>query len=186
MLNYAEATPQLDGGRIAGASVCDTLGNREGTVSAKAVIAAGGVFADELRKSVGAQPRLRPLRGSHLIFAGWRMPLACAVAFQHPADGRPVFAYPWQGATLAGTTDVDHRDSLANEPSISREELAYLLDAMRFQFPALELGERDVVATYAGVRPIVDESGAAPPKVSRDHAVWNERGLITKIGRAHV
>lgn len=181
-VNYAEATPRLDGDRVAGARVRDTLGKREGVVTAKAVIAAGGVFADELRANVGAPPRLRPLRGSHLIFSAWRVPLACAVAFEHPADGRPVFAYPWQGATLAGTTDIDHRDSLASEPSISREELAYLLDAMRFQFPVLELAEHDVVATYAGVRPVVDGSGAAPSKLSRDHVVYNDRGLITITG----
>jgi glycerol-3-phosphate dehydrogenase len=105
-----------------------------------------------------------------------------SVAFQHPADGRPVFAYPWQGATLAGTTDVDHRGDLAGEPSISREELTYLLGAMRFAFPALDLEERDVVATYAGVRPVVDGSGAAPSKLSRDHVVFNDRGLITITG----
>ncbi|HKE36061.1 MAG TPA: FAD-dependent oxidoreductase, partial [Candidatus Baltobacteraceae bacterium] len=95
---------------------------------------------------------------------------------------RPVFAYPWQGATLAGTTDIDHHDDLANEPSITRDEVAYLLEAMRFQFPVLDLHDRDVIATYAGVRPVVDGSGAAPSKLSRDHVVWNERGLITITG----
>ncbi|HZZ00535.1 MAG TPA: glycerol-3-phosphate dehydrogenase/oxidase [Candidatus Baltobacteraceae bacterium] len=182
VLNYASATPQLDGDSVAGARVRDTFGERDASVVAKAVIAAGGVFADELRASVGAETRLRPLRGSHLIFAAWRFPLACAVAFEHPADGRPVFAYPWQGATLAGTTDIDHHDDLANEPSITGDELAYLLDAMRFQFPSLELEARDVVATYAGVRPVVDGSGGAPSKLSRDHVVWSERGLITITG----
>lgn len=181
-LNYASATPQLEGDHVAGASVRDTLGDRETTVAAKAVIAATGVFADELRDTVGAAARLRPLRGSHLIFAAWRFPLACAVAFEHPADGRPVFAYPWQGATLAGTTDIDHREDLNDEPSISRDELAYLLDAMRHQFPALELEAHDVVATYAGVRPVVDGSAGAPSKLSRDHVVYNDRGLITITG----
>jgi glycerol-3-phosphate dehydrogenase len=181
-LNYASATPQLDGGRVAGARVRDTLCEREAAVAASAVIAAGGVFADALRASVGASARLRPLRGSHLVFPGWRFPLACAVAFEHPADARPVFAYPWQGATLAGTTDIDHDYDLASEPSISRDELAYLIDAMRYQFPALELNERDVVATYAGIRPVVDGSGAAPSKLSRDHVVYNDRGLITITG----
>lgn len=181
-LNYANATPHVEGDRVAGAVVRDTIAEREAVISAKAVIAASGVFADELRASVGAQPQLRPLRGSHLIFPAWRFPLACAVAFEHPADARPVFAYPWQGATLAGTTDIDHHDDLNREPSISRAELAYLLDAMRHQFPALELEERDVVATYAGVRPVVDASGAAPSKLSRDHVVYDDRGLVTITG----
>lgn len=181
-LNYAAATPQLDGERIAGARVRDTLGEREAAVAATVVIAAAGAFADELRASVGGPARLRPLRGSHLIFAASRAPLSCAVAFEHPADGRPVFAYPWQGATLAGTTDIDHRDDLHDEPSISGEEVAYLLEAMRFAFPNLALDERDVVATYAGIRPVVDGSGGAPSKLSRDHVVWDERGLITITG----
>jgi glycerol-3-phosphate dehydrogenase len=181
-LNYATAAPLIDGDEVAGARIIDTIGNQEADVAAKVVISATGVFADHQRCMVGAHPRLRPLRGSHLVFAGWRFPLACAVAFEHPADGRPVFAYPWQGATLAGTTDIDHGGDLDNEPSISGEELTYLLDAMRYQFPVLELTERDVLATYAGVRPVVDASNAAPSKLSRDHVVWNERGLITITG----
>jgi glycerol-3-phosphate dehydrogenase len=181
-VNYASATPDVDGDRIAGATVRDELGEREAAIAAKAVIAATGVFADEVRAKAGAQARLRPLRGSHLIFAASRFPLACAVAFEHPADGRPVFAYPWQGATLAGTTDIDHHGDLRNEPSISSEELAYLLDAMRFAFPALALNHRDVVATYAGIRPVVDGSGASPSKLSRDHVVYNDGGLITITG----
>jgi glycerol-3-phosphate dehydrogenase len=182
-INYAAATPRLDGDRVAGAVVRDVLAPREGDVRAKAVIAAGGVFADELRATIGQPARLRPLRGSHAIFAAWRFPLACAVAFEHPADGRPVFAYPWQGATLAGTTDLDHSAKLATEPSISGEELGYLLDALAYQFPSLELRASDVVATYAGVRPVVDGGrDDAPSKLSRDHVVWNERGLITITG----
>jgi glycerol-3-phosphate dehydrogenase len=50
-------------------------------------------------------PRLRPLRGSHLMLPAWRLPLAQAVSLMHPHDGRPVFAYPWEGVTLVGTTD---------------------------------------------------------------------------------
>ena len=76
-------------------------------VRARVFINATGAWADALRKQVGGKERIRPLRGSHLIFPAWRLPLAQAVSFMHPIDGRPVFAFPWEGVTPVGTTDVD-------------------------------------------------------------------------------
>jgi glycerol-3-phosphate dehydrogenase len=182
-LNYAEARLAFDGERVAGAHVVDKAGSTAVEVAASAVIAATGVFADQLRSALSAPPRLRPLRGSHLVVADWRLPLSCAVAFEHPEDHRLVFAYPWEGATMVGTTDLDHTDSLQTEPSISVEESRYLMAALQFQFPDCELTREDVVATFAGVRPIVGAARRdAPSAMRRDHAVWNERGLITITG----
>ena len=126
--------------------------------------------------------RLRPLRGSHLVLPHWRLPLAQAVSLMHPADGRPVFAFPWEGVTLVGTTDVDHRDDMAQEAAITRAELDYLLAALRGQFPQLGLGEADIVATYAGVRPVIDSGQADPSRETREHALWLEDGLLTVTG----
>jgi glycerol-3-phosphate dehydrogenase len=126
--------------------------------------------------------RLRPLRGSHLVLPHWRLPLAQAVSLMHPVDGRPVFAFPWEGVTLVGTTDVDHREDMALEAAITRAELEYLLAALRSQFPQLELGENDIVATYAGVRPVIDSGQADPSKETREHALWLENGLLTVTG----
>jgi glycerol-3-phosphate dehydrogenase len=182
-INYAEARASLDGGRICGAEIVDACGGESIEVRADAVIAATGVFADELRSTPEAPARLRPLRGSHLVIADWRLPLSCAVAFEHPEDRRLVFAYPWEGATLVGTTDLDHHDALQREPSIAAEETRYLLAALQYQFPACELGGDDIVATFAGVRPIVGAPRpGAPSTMRRDHVVWNERGLITVTG----
>jgi glycerol-3-phosphate dehydrogenase len=125
---------------------------------------------------------LRPLRGSHLVVDDARLPLAQCVAFEHPNDGRPVFAYPWQGRTLVGTTDVDHDASLNDEPAVSREEFAYLMEAIAFAFPGAGLSSADVIATYAGVRPVVASREGAPSKASRDHVVWIERGVVTITG----
>jgi len=105
-----------------GAVLCDLIGEAEVELRATATIAATGVFADRLRGMLGAAPRLRPLRGSHLVLPDWRLPLSQAVAFEHPHDGRPVFAYPWQGRSLVGTTDLDHDRSLDDEPAISPAE----------------------------------------------------------------
>ena len=101
----------------------------------------------------------------------------------HPIDGRPVFAFPWEGATLVGTTDVDHREGLEREAAITRAELDYLMAALQAQFPQLDLREADVVATYAGVRPVLDRGGAdAPSKAGREHAVFASPGLVSVTG----
>jgi glycerol-3-phosphate dehydrogenase len=126
--------------------------------------------------------RLRPLRGSHLVLPAWRLPLAQAISLMHPADGRPVFAYPWEGVTLVGTTDVDHSDDLAREATITRAECDYLMAALHAQFPQLHLCEDDIIATYAGVRPVIDSGKADPSSETRDHALWLENGLLTVTG----
>jgi len=126
---------------------------------------------------------LRPLRGSHLLFDAWRLPLAQAIAFFHPDDRRPMFAIPWEGSTLVGTTDVDHRDDLDREPGIARAELDYILRAARSEFPSLGLGGADVVSTWSGARPVVASgSNVDPSKEKRDSLILNENGLITVTG----
>jgi len=118
-----------------------------------------------------------------LVLPAWRLPLAQAVSLMHPVDGRPVFAFPWEGAILVGTTDVDHREGLAREAAITRPELDYLLAALRAQFPELDLGEADVIATYAGVRPVVDDGAPdAPSQAGREHAIWCGDGLVGVTG----
>jgi glycerol-3-phosphate dehydrogenase len=77
------------------------------------VINATGAWAG--KPCAARAPRLRPLRGSHLVLPAWRLPLAQAVSLMHPHDGRPVFAYPWEGATLVGTTDLDHERAWSSE-----------------------------------------------------------------------
>jgi glycerol-3-phosphate dehydrogenase len=170
-------------GTIRGALLRDTAADRGAEVEAACVINATGVWADELRGALGRPPKLRPLRGSHLLLPGWRLPLAQAVAFFHPDDGRPVFALPWEGATMIGTTDLDHREPLAHEPGITRTELHYLLRAAQRQFPAHGLRSADIVSTWAGVRPVVASGQAVDPsKEGREHLVVEEEGLITVTG----
>ena len=80
------------------------------------MINATGAWADELRGKIGERARLRRLRGSHLILPASRVPLTRSVSFLHPADDRPVFAYPWEGVILVGTTDVDLDEPLRTDP----------------------------------------------------------------------
>ncbi len=183
VLNYMGAAALLrDGERICGARLLDGVAGGLHEVRARLVVNATGAWADGLRSQAGGARKLRPLRGSHLVLAAWRLPLAQAISLMHPRDGRPVFAYPWEGATLVGTTDVDHGGGLAQEAAITRAELDYLMEALQAQFPQLALTESDVLATYAGVRPVIDSGQADPSKEGRDHAVWIEQGMLTVTG----
>jgi len=100
----------------------------------------------------------------------------------HPVDGRPVFAFPWEGVTLLGTTDVDCPPPLDADPSITGEEVAYLMAAVTAQFPALGLTLDDISATFAGIRPVIGSGKVDPSEESRDHVVWQEAGLLTVTG----
>jgi len=182
-VNYLAAQNLLRAGtKVTGARLVDGVHGALLDVRARLVVNATGAWADGLRGQAGAGPRIRPLRGSHLVLPAWRLPLAQAVSLMHPADGRPVFAFPWEGVTLVGTTDVDHGAALTAEASITRAELDYLMLALEAQFPQLGLCEADVLATYAGVRPVIDNGQADPSKEAREHAVWVDDGLLTVTG----
>jgi len=186
-LNYVRVDQLLRdrGGQVVGVLAHDLTPDGAGrTVEAltKVVINATGAWADEMRRQVGGTPRLRKLRGSHLIFPISRLPLTRAVSFQHPKDGRPVFAFPWEGVTLLGTTDVDHGDQPETDPSISAMEAEYLLAAVQHLFPSLELSAGDIQATFAGLRAVVGTGKADPSKESREHVIWEENGLLTVTG----
>lgn len=182
-LNYVKACQLLrEGERVVGVRLHDAIGRREADVRAKVVINATGAWADDLRQQMGQPKKMRPLRGSHLMFPAWRFPVAQMISFSHPADGRPVFVLPWEGATLVGTTDVDHPGSLDDEPRISPDEFAYLMAAVSHTFPTLNLTPADVISTWAGVRPVIDTGKADPSKEARDHAIWYENGLLTITG----
>ena len=182
LLNYAPARQLLrDGQQVSGVALQDALSGTSYQVRARSVVNATGAWADILRGEVQAKPMLRPLRGSHLLLPFWRLPVAQAISFMHPADGRPVFLYPWEGVTLVGTTDLDHSD-LENEASISRAEVDYLLQALQYQFPDMQLSDADILSTYAGVRPVVNTGKADPSAEGRDHVVLLENGLLTVTG----
>lgn len=183
-LNYVRAEQLIfdESDRPVGVRLRDILDERSVEVSTRVVINATGAWADTLRVQVGEEARIRPLRGSHLIFPAWRFPLAQAVSFMHPIDGRPVFAFPWEGVTLVGTTDVDCPPPLDADPCITADEVAYLMAALAAHFPALELALEDIVTTFAGIRPVIGSGKVDPSDESRDHVIWQENGLLTVTG----
>lgn len=183
-LNYLKVLNVLKDrhGRVAGVLARDSRNGNSHEVFARVIINAGGAWNDELRRSLGRQPRLRPLRGSHLVFTQARFPLTRAVALTSPRDRRSLYALPWEGMTLLGTTDLDHELPLDQEPKISHVEGEYLLETANQWFPDLGLSKKDVSATFAGVRPVINTGKKNPSRESRDHAVWVEEGLISISG----
>jgi glycerol-3-phosphate dehydrogenase len=183
-INYtsAEGLIRDEAGAVCGARLRDMETGRAAPVRARVVVNATGAWADRLRADIGGPARIRPLRGSHIIFPAWRVPVAQAVSFLHPIDRRPVFIFPWEGATLVGTTDVDCQVPLDREPHISPEEIAYLMAAVESQFPSLGIGLEDITSTFAGVRPVIGSGKANPSQESRDHVIWQEHGLLTVTG----
>ncbi len=182
-LNYAVADGLIrEAGVVSGVRLSDRVGQRSAEVRASVVINATGAWADRLRQELGAPRRIRPLRGSHLTLPAWRFPLAQAVTVSHPEDQRPVFFMPWEGVTLIGTTDVDHEGPLDEEPAITADEVRYLFAAIEAEFPSLGVTPRDVMASFSGVRPVINTGKADPSRESRDHAVWDDEGLLTVTG----
>ena len=182
-LNYMRAETLLrTGGHVAGLRLRDMADEREYEVQTQLVVNATGAWADRLRGMQDGHPLMRPLRGSHLIFPGARLPLARVVNLNHPQDRRPVSIAPWHGVTIVGNTDLDHKAPLDEEPQMSAEEAVYLMAAVERAFPSLGLTLCDAIACYAGVRPVIDSGKADPSKESREHLIRYEDGLLTVTG----
>ena len=89
---------------------------------------------------------------------------------------------PWEGAVLAGTTDLDHPQDLAIEPHITEAEVTYLMEGIQAIFPSLNISLADCLCAFAGIRPVLSEGKLKPSEESREHVVWVDRGLVTVTG----
>ena len=185
-LNYASVDALLcdRSGRVSGVLLRDTSGLRQRIQEcrAKVVVNAAGPWSDTVRDKIAAPPRLRKLRGSHLIFRHADFPLRQAVTLVHPEDHRSMFALPWEGVTVIGTTDLDHASSPSDDVFATDQEIDYILQVANATFPALGLGREDILSTFSGLRPVINTGKAKPSQESRAHVTWDERGLITITG----
>ncbi|MBW0146128.1 glycerol-3-phosphate dehydrogenase/oxidase [Marinobacter arenosus] len=185
-LNYVKALEvKRTDGKVSGVRLQAEGSDEPFDVSSPLVINATGAWADRLQTASPDQPvmNIRPLRGSHLVVPWTRLPVSCSISLLHPEDKRPVFAFPWEGATVLGTTDLDHSGNLDDEPRISGKEVDYLLKISERLFPSSNLSRQDILSTWAGVRPIVtDGSGKAPSKENREHEFQEHEGLISISG----
>jgi len=185
-INYAKVIQLCKSrdGQVEGVVVQDETGSLhpgQKELTAGVVINAAGPWSDALREKINGAPKLRRLRGSHLIFPYEKLPLNAAVTMLHPRDGRALFAIPWEGQTMVGTTDLDH-NLFEDETRITRTELDYLLEAAQHVFPDFPVTEEDLISTFSGLRPVINTNAPTPSMESRVHEIWDENGLVTIAG----
>ena len=182
--NYMKVTSLLKStGKVVGVVIANVEAGGQLEVKARSVINATGAWADRLRNEVNPEKRVRPLRGSHLVLPAQRLPVSDVLTIFHPEDKRPVFIFPWEGATVVGNTDLDHREDLDTEASMSAQEFRYLLTAVQSQFPGHGITRDDITSSYSGIRPVIgSDKTKDPSKERRNHAVWVDQGLVTVSG----
>jgi glycerol-3-phosphate dehydrogenase len=178
----------LEAGLARGVRVRDTESGEDLVVRADNVINATGVWADRIRPEElhdeAEVPRIRPSRGTHICLSPGAVPLTGTGAIVPAGGGRSIFALPWLGRTLIGTTDVDYDpDAPLEHVPPSEDDMTYLLDATNAYF-ATDLGLEDITGAYAGVRPLI--STGDPKKsvdISRKAELYEtSSGLITITG----
>jgi len=163
----------------------DTESGAELEVRAANVINATGVWADQLRPhelhDEAELPRIRPSRGTHVILNREDLPLVGG-AIVPAGSGRSIFALPWLGRTLVGTTDNDYEGELEHVRP-STDDIDYLLQAVN-EFFGASLVADDLAGAFAGVRPLI--STGDPKKsvdISRKAELYEtSSGMITITG----
>jgi glycerol-3-phosphate dehydrogenase len=170
-------------GRVVGVAARDVATGARLDIGARVVVDATGPWSGQLgrRSSAPGAPPLRLARGTHVVVPAARLPLARTLVFFAPRDGRALFASPRGAGVLVGTTEVVHRGAPA-DVAPTREEIAYLLAALARAVPAARLGPGDVVAAFAGVRPLAT-GGGDTGALDRGYTVsWDEPGFLALRG----
>jgi glycerol-3-phosphate dehydrogenase len=190
LLNYVEVTGLTKDaqGFIDGVSARDVETGNEFRASAKVVVNATGAFSDVLRLQAepNAKKMMVPSQGVHLVFDASFLQGNSAVMVPHTSDGRVLFAIPWHGHTLVGTTDTPIAAATL-EPVAMEQEIEFIL-ATAGQYLTKAPTRDDVLSVFAGIRPLVGDTGAGSGVVksaalSRDHVIHIDRsGLVTICG----
>lgn len=190
LVNYMSVDELIknEAGDVIGVNIKDAITDNTYKVHAKVVVNATGAWADELKKQSSGQTnnKIRPSRGSHIVISRDKLPVDHVYTLMHPDDKRALFIFPWETRTVIGTTDIDHPTLNNDEVGITQAETDYLLTAGRRLFPDISLSKDDVIATWAGVRPLIssaeDGKKVHPSKEKRNHSIWQDNGLITVSG----
>jgi len=186
VLNYTRVTSLLKGadGLITGASALDVESGEELRIEARAVVNATGPFCDGVRKmdEPGAAALISPSQGVHIVLDRSFLPRRSAIMVPHTRDGRILFAIPWHGRTLVGTTDTQVAE-VALEPRALPAEIDYLLETAATVLEKAPT-RKDVLSCFAGIRPLVNEKGSeSTASLSRDHTILvSPAGLVTIAG----
>ncbi|HSM09653.1 MAG TPA: glycerol-3-phosphate dehydrogenase/oxidase [Gemmatimonadota bacterium] len=200
LINYARVTGLVQrDGRVRGALVRDEESGAAFEVAARVVVNATGAFTDAVRRmdDPGAAGIIRPSQGVHIVLDRSFLPGDSAIMVPHTDDGRVLFAVPWHGRIIVGTTDTPLEEPVL-EPRPREDELEFLLThAVRYltKDPARE----DVLSMFAGIRPLVAMGGedgdggggkgggggkaSDTASISRDHTlIVSTNGLVTIAG----
>jgi glycerol-3-phosphate dehydrogenase len=186
-LNHCEVVGILkELGKVAGVRARDAETGEEFEIRARAVVNATGVYADAVRRldQPDASALLALSQGAHIVLDRSFLPGDAAVMVPKTDDGRVLFAIPWHGRALIGTTDVPLSET-PREPRPLAEELAFLLEHAG-RYLAKVPTRADVKSQFAGLRPLINAEagrGGQTKKLSREHAVVvSDAGLITVTG----
>jgi glycerol-3-phosphate dehydrogenase len=191
LLNYCAAQALVhDAGRVAGVRCHDTETGQEMDVRARCVVNATGVWVDALRQQDSeacgrvSRPIVAPSQGVHLVVDREFFPGDHALLVPKTADGRVLFAVPWLGKVILGTTDTPRQD-LAREPEPFSEEITFILkESARYLQRAPR--REDVRSMWVGLRPLVkpaEDDGSNTKGISREHTVAiSKSGLVTVTG----
>jgi glycerol-3-phosphate dehydrogenase len=185
-LNYARVTgfQREAGGKISGVVANDQLTDETFTVSAKAVVNATGPFSDSIRQlaTPTVHKRMRPSKGAHILLSLDVFPTEDALLIPKTEDGRVLFAVPWGGRLLVGTTDEEVTPE--TELVVTKEDVDYLLRHLN-KYLARPVTPDDIVSGFAGARPLVgSEDGGDTKKLARDDVIELDpaSGLISIMG----
>lgn len=179
----AEVLFRDSSGRVRGARVRDALDGSVYEVQARAVVNASGPWAQHVLDDSGLPvPKpIRPSKGIHILLSADRLPLRGAT-FLKSSYGRRGLAMRRLDYVYVGTTDEEYTGSL-EAPRATRAEVLDVLAMAQDSFPAARLTIDDVLATWAGVRPLIAEEGKSTRDTSREDELWRTpAGLITIAG----
>jgi len=186
MLNGAEVTEVLSrDGRAIGVAAVEAESGQRLEVEADNVVNATGVWADRVGPELSEEedtPKISPSRGTHVLLDRDDLSTGTAACIVPAGEDRHIFALPWYGRTLIGTTDNDY-DGDIDRPQPAEADVEYLLDAVN-EFFGVSFGESDLVGAYAGVRPLI--STGDPKKsvdISRKAELYEtSSGMVTITG----
>ena len=183
-INYVEAVGLLRrGGKVIGIQARDHEDGAVFDVQAKVVINACGVETEDILCMDGAArgSLLALSQGTHFVLPHSFLPGNTALMIPKTADGRVLFAIPWHGATIVGTTD-ESVNSAPAEPRALLTEKKFLLDHITRYFGRTPAAS-EILSVWSGLRPLVRKGGGKTSQLSRDHTILvSQSGLVTVTG----
>lgn len=186
LANYVQVTGMLKGadGFVNGVIAEDREAGGSWRIEARVVVNAAGPFSDSVRRlaEADAPALIAPSQGIHLVFDQSFLPTDSAIMVPHTSDGRVMFAIPWKGHTLVGTTDTAIGEPTL-EPLPQEQEIAFILETAG-QYLHKAPTRDDVLSVFVGIRPLVRSGdGRLTAALSRDHTIHiDPSGLLTTTG----